>query len=317
MNAPDRYVVVGNPVAHSQSPFIHACFARETGEAVDYGRLLCPLGPPGAPDEPLAEALRRFAAGTDADGETDTETDPAGRSPGRGCNITVPFKFAAFQLASRSSERAALAQAANVLRFDRGADGRDDWLADNTDGAGLVRDIGDNAGVALGGRRVLLIGAGGAAAGALGPLLGARPAQLAVVNRTFEHAAELARRHGAHAALHGVELLALPLDAAGAGYDVVVNASASSLAGDAVPVSPQVLRGAAPGAGRPGTLALDMMYGAPARPFLQWAEAHGAQGRDGLGMLVEQAAEAFRLWRGVRPRTAGVLHALRERLAAA
>jgi shikimate dehydrogenase len=160
---PDRYAVAGNPVEHSQSPFIHAAFARQTGQAVDYGRLLCPL-------DGFADAVRRFASDTSA---------------GRvcGCNVTVPFKFEAFTLAPRCTPCAALAQAANTLRFD--AEG---WLADNTDGIGLVRDIERNAGVPLAGRRLLLIGAGGAAAGALGPLLDAAPAELVVANRTLAKA---------------------------------------------------------------------------------------------------------------------------------
>jgi len=282
---PARYAVAGHPVAHSQSPFIHAEFARATGQAVDYGRLPCPLEPGG-----FAATVRAFADG--------------GAS---GCNVTVPFKFDAFALAARRTERAALAQAANTLRFDAAHAGG--WLADNTDGAGLLCDIEHNAGRPLAGRRVLMIGAGGAAAGALGPLIAARPAEVVVVNRTAERAVELVARHAALAAAQGVHLRAGGLGPdAGAGFDVVINASASSLQGAAVPVAADVLG--------PQALALDMMYGAAARPFLDWAAAHGAQGRDGLGMLVEQAAEAFALWRGVRPATAPVLAALRQRLAA-
>ena len=274
----DRYAVAGNPVEHSQSPFIHARFAQATGEAMEYGRLWCPL-------DGFAQTLRDFAA-----------------SGARGCNVTVPFKFDAYALASQHSERATLAQAANVLRFDAAG-----WLADNTDGAGLVSDIEHNAGVQLAGQRVLLIGAGGAAAGALGPLLRARPAELVVANRTLDKAAALVARHAALAHANAVALRAASLDAVGAAFDVVVNATASSLKGAPIPVAPGVLR--------PGTLALDMMYGPAARGFLDWAIAHGATGRDGLGMLVEQAAEAFLLWRGVRPDTAPVLQALRDKLA--
>jgi shikimate dehydrogenase len=272
----DRYVVAGNPVEHSQSPFIHAEFARQTGQAMEYGRVLWPLGS-------FAESVRALA-----------------ESGAKGCNITVPFKFDAFRAGQQLTARATLAQAANVLRFD--AEG---WLADNTDGVGLVNDIERNAKLGLQDRRVLLIGAGGAAAGALGPLLAARPRAVVVANRTLDKARALVERH-ARVAGDTTELRASTLDACGTGFDVVLNASASSLQGAAVPVSPAVLA--------PGALALDMMYGAAARPFLDWAMAHGARGRDGLGMLVEQAAAAFELWRGVRPDTAPVLAALRARM---
>ncbi|MBT9524828.1 MAG: shikimate dehydrogenase [Rhizobacter sp.] len=274
----DRYVVAGNPVEHSQSPFIHAQFAAATGQSMSYDRLLCPM-------DGFAASIRAFAA-----------------SGGRGCNITVPFKFEAISLATRRSDRAALAQAANVLRFD--ADG---WLADNTDGIGLVRDIERNAGVALRGQRVLLIGAGGAAAGALGPLLEASPAELVIANRSLDKAQALVERHASLADQHGTTLVARPLADCGTAFDVVINATATSLQGAAIPVAASVLR--------PGGLALDMMYGPAAAGFLNWATQHGAIARDGLGMLVEQAAEAFFLWRGVRPITAPVLAALRSRLA--
>jgi len=271
----DRYVVAGNPVEHSQSPFIHAEFARQTGQVMEYGRLLWPL-------EGFAESVRALAA-----------------SGAKGCNITVPFKFDAFREGRRLTARAALAQAANVLRFD--AEG---WIADNTDGVGLVNDIEHNAGVALAGKRVLLIGAGGAAAGALGPLLAAQPRAVVIANRTLAKAQALAERHAPVAG--GSALQARTLDDCGAAFDVVINGSASSLQRAAVPVAPSVLA--------PGALALDMMYGEAAQPFLDWATAHGARGRDGLGMLVEQAAAAFELWRGVRPDTAPVLAALRARM---
>ncbi len=279
-HALDHYAVLGNPVAHSQSPFIHAEFARATGQAMDYTRVLCSR-------DGFAQAVRDFAA-----------------AGGKGCNVTVPFKFESIPLARQVTPRARLAQAANVLRFD--ADG---WLADNTDGVGLVRDLQGNAGFALAGARVLLIGAGGAAAGVLGPLLEAGPAQLQLLNRTPDKATALVQRHAALARARGVDLSAGGLDRADRGFDLVLNGSASSLAGAAVPVADTVLR--------PGTLAVDLMYGAAAAAFLRWAGARGATARDGLGMLVEQAAEAFLLWRGVRPATAEVLHRLRARLDAA
>ncbi len=298
----DHYLVVGNPVAHSQSPFIHAMFARATGQALRYGRLLCPVGEAGE----FARQVRAFAASTAGEiGEFDTAAAGRFSGPARGCNITVPFKFEAFALGARHTERAALAQAANLLSFEPAASGG--WLADNTDGAGLVRDIEHNACVPLAGQRVLLIGAGGAAAGALGPLIAAQPASLVLCNRTPDKAHALAARHADWAAAHGVALSVRPTDEPGSNFDVVVNASASSLQASAPPVPASALRA--------GALALDMMYGAAARPYLSWAESHGARGRDGLGMLVEQAAEAFFVWRGMRPETAPVLAALRQRLA--
>lgn len=271
----DRYVVIGHPVEHSRSPFIHQRFAAQTGQALDYGRLLAPL-------DDFAGTLARFRA-----------------EGGRGCNVTVPFKHEAFDLATQRTPRAQLAQAANTLRFDDGQ-----VHADNTDGIGLVRDLQVHAGRSLAGQRLLLIGAGGAAAGVMGPLIEARPAELVVVNRTVAKAEALVERHRAWAADHGVALAARGLDEAGAAFDVVINGTASSLAGAGVPVAARVLR--------PGALAVDMMYGAGARGFLQWAADHGAQGRDGLGMLVEQAAEAFFFWRGLRPDSAAVLAELRS-----
>ncbi len=274
----DRYVVAGNPVEHSQSPFIHAQFARETGESMSYERLLCPL-------DAFEDTVRAFAQGG-----------------GCGCNITVPFKFQAFNLAPKHTLRAQRAQAANMLSFQS-----DGWVADNSDGTGLVRDIENNAGLPLRGLKVLLIGAGGAAAGALGPLIEAGPGELIIANRSIDKAEALAHRHADFAGQHQVPLAPRSLIECGAAFDVVINATASSLQGAAIPVAEHVLR--------PGTLALDMMYGPAAQPFLDWAARHGAQPRDGLGLLVEQAAEAFAVWRGVRPTTAPVLAALRERLA--
>ncbi len=276
----DRYAVAGNPVAHSRSPDIHARFAVQTGQALSYERLLCPV-------DAFAPTLQAFAA-----------------EGARGCNVTVPFKFEAHAMASRLSPRAALAGAVNTLRFD--ADG---WLGDNTDGAGLVRDIEHNAARPLAGRRVLLLGAGGASAGVLGSLIAARPAAITVANRSADKAQALIDTHRDWAAQHGVQLWASGLDDCGQGFDVLINGTSASLAGAGVPVAPEVLA--------PGALALDMMYGPAARPFLAWARQHGAQGRDGLGMLVEQAAEAFELWRGVRPDTAPVLAELRAAVDAA
>jgi shikimate dehydrogenase len=286
--ARDRYAVIGNPVAHSRSPAIHALFAAQTGQAMVYERLECPL-------DGFAAGVRAFAASA-ADG-----------SRARGCNVTVPFKFEACALAPRRTARAALAEAANTLRFDDIEAGG--WLADNTDGVGLVRDIEHNAGLVLAGRRLLLVGAGGAGAGVLGPLLAARPAAVVVVNRTPARAQALVESHRAWAQDHGAALTVAAIDDPGRAFDLVINASASSLQGAAAPVPASVLA--------PGALAVDLMYGAAATPFLAWARAAGATGRDGLGMLVEQAAEAFLLWRGLRPDTAPVLRHVRAEVDAA
>jgi shikimate dehydrogenase len=272
------YAVIGNPIAHSQSPFIHAAFARQTGEAVEYTRVLSPF-----------------------DGFADTVKDFAARG-GRGCNVTVPFKFESPALAAHVSVRAQLAGAANVLTLDAGG-----WHADNTDGVGLMRDIAA-AGVPLDGRRVLVIGAGGGAAGVLGPLIEERPQEVVIANRTVAKAQALVERHADWAARHGVALRACGLQEPTGTFDVLINCSASSLQGAEVPVSPAVLAH--------GALAVDLMYGPAAQPFMDWARTHGAVPRDGLGMLVEQAAVAFELWRGVRPQTEPVLAALREALAA-
>ncbi|WP_306566507.1 shikimate dehydrogenase [Aquabacterium sp.] len=276
-SAPDRYAVAGNPVAHSRSPLIHSQFAKQTGQAMLYERLLCPL-------DNFRATLTHFA-----------------QEGAKGCNVTVPFKFEAFEMAARRTPRAELAQAANTLRFDAATEGG--WLADNTDGVGLVRDILVNARVTLAGTRVLLLGAGGASAGVLGPLIEARPAEIVVANRTADKAQALVTRHADWAREHGVTLNARSLSEPGQAYDVFINGTAASLSGGGVPVGPEVLR--------PGGLALDMMYGPAAQTFLDWARAHGAIARDGLGMLVEQAAESFALWRGVRPDTTPVLAAMR------
>lgn len=275
----DEYCVLGNPVEHSKSPWIHARFAQLTGQPLHYGKRLIALdGFAGAIAALRAEGVR-------------------------GCNITVPFKFEAAALVDQQTPRAALAQACNTLRFDGGR-----ILADNTDGIGLVSDITRNAGVALAGRALLLIGSGGAAAGVLGPLIEARPARIVVANRTLAKAEALVQRHAALAREHGVQLAASTLADVPGAFDVVINGTASSLAGAGVPVAASVLK--------PGALACDMMYGPAAQGFMDWARAHGAVPRDGLGMLVEQAAEAFEFWRGVRPPSAQVLAELRAVLAA-
>ena len=272
----DLYCVMGHPVAHSRSPAIHTRFAALTGEHLTYERRLLPL-------DGFAQGVREFAA-----------------QGGRGCNVTVPFKAEAPGLATVCSERVQLAGAANTLSFR--ADGS--IHADNTDGLGLVADITRNAGVPLAGRDVLLVGAGGAAAGVLGPLLQAGVRHITVANRTLARAQALVQAHGALAKLQNSELIAIDPQGLEADFDIIINATASSLAGAGVPVPAHVLR--------PGCLAYDMMYGPAAQGFLDWARQHGAVPRDGLGMLVEQAAEAFLLWRGVRPPSARVLQEMQQ-----
>ncbi|AYQ27058.1 MULTISPECIES: shikimate dehydrogenase [unclassified Polaromonas] len=274
----DQYYVLGNPIAHSKSPLIHARFAELTGQTLQYERLLVPL-------DAFAATLAQLAQ----DGV-------------KGCNITVPFKLEAFEAAATLTDRAQLARAANTLKLDGGL-----IHADNTDGVGLVNDIQNNAGVSLAGRDVLLIGAGGAGAGALAPLLAAGPRRLVLVNRTRAKADALVDSHKAHpsmqALLQKTELQAQDLPGLQGNFDVIINASASSLAGAGVPVAACVLK--------PGALACDMMYGPAAAGFMVWAKDHGATPRDGLGMLVEQAAEAFEIWRKVRPPSAQVLREMR------
>lgn len=273
----DLYCVMGNPVEHSKSPWIHARFAELTGQQLRYEKRLIAL-------DGFAQGVRAFRA-----------------EGGRGCNVTVPFKFQSPALVTKLTPRAQLAQASNSLRFD-GAES----LGDNTDGIGLVNDVQHNAGVALAGRDVLIVGAGGAAAGVLGPFIEAKPRRVVVANRTVDKATRLVERHAPLAAQHGVELAASDLSIAGS-YDVVINATASSMSGAGVPIAASVLK--------PRALACDLMYGPAAAGFVAWANEHGATGRDGLGMLVEQAAEAFLLWRGVRPPSAQVLAELRATLA--
>ena len=273
----DEYCVFGNPVEHSQSPRIHARFAQLTGQQLHYRKRLTAR-------DGFAQAVAAFRA-----------------EGGKGCNVTVPFKFESPGLATRLTPRAQLAQAANTLRFDG-----DDVLADNTDGIGLVNDIRDNAGVELAGRDLLVVGAGGAASGLLGPLIEAGPRRIVVANRTQPKAGSLIQRHAELAQRMRVELEAPELEKLQASFDVVINATASSLSGGAVPVPARVLKR--------GALACDLMYGPAARGFIDWAASHGATSRDGLGMLVEQAAESFLLWRGVRPPSPQVLAELRASL---
>jgi len=274
----DRYAVIGHPVAHSRSPRIHALFAQSVGHAIEYGLIL------GEPRH-FREAVDRFRA-----------------AGGRGVNVTVPFKLDAFELASERTGRATQAGAVNTLAFDGAR-----VIGDNTDGAGLVRDIVRNRGFAIAGKRVLLMGAGGAARGVVLPLLDEQPASLAIANRTAAKAQALAERFATHA----IGVRGGGYDAfASERFDLVINATSASLARQ-LPALPEH-------AFAPEALAYDMVYGEAARPFLMHALGLGASAAaDGLGMLVEQAAESFWLWRGVRPPTAPVLERLRADLARA
>jgi shikimate dehydrogenase len=269
---PDRYAVIGHPVAHSRSPWIHAEFARATGEDIEYLRIEAPL---------------------DAFARTVSEFRAAG---GRGANVTLPFKEEAFRYCAATSPRAQAAQAVNTLVLDR-----DEPWGDNTDGVGLVRDLEQNVGFALRGRRLLLMGAGGAAQGVLVSLLDAQVSQVVIANRTPARAQRLAARFASAAG--AVSLVACGYELLeGESFDLVVNATSAGLTGELPPL-PQ-------GLFRAGALAYDMVYGRET-PFLAFARAAGARARDGTGMLVEQAAESFYIWRGIRPDTQPVLAALR------
>jgi shikimate dehydrogenase len=273
----DRYAVIGNPIAHSKSPQIHAAFARQTGQDIEYTRLL-------APPDGFRRTVEDFRA-----------------AGGRGANVTVPFKLEAFDLADEVSQSAKDAQAANFLNFDGGR-----IRADNTDGAGLIRDITGNLGFSIAGQRVLLMGAGGAARGALQPLLAQQPAILTIANRAVEKALQLAEAYRYHPSAASSVLSGLRYDElAGHHFDLLINATSSSLQGELPPLPAGVFADA--------SLAYDMMYGKKLTPFLAFAQFQGAARlADGLGMLVEQAAESFFLWRGVRPETRPVIELLRK-----
>jgi shikimate dehydrogenase len=271
----DHYAVFGNPIAHSRSPRIHAMFAEQTGERIDYQARL-------ATRDGFAAALQDFIA----DG-------------GRGANVTVPFKLEAHALATQLSPRAEAAGAVNTLSFDGGK-----ILGDNTDGIGLVRDLMQNHHCKLKGRRVLLIGAGGAARGVLQPLLNENPALLLIANRTLETAQALVEATKAYPA----QLVAIALNAlSGQTFDVIINATSAGL--EDANISP--CDGVSPAP--TGEFFYEMVYGRETA-FMRQARASGARVADGLGMLVEQAAEAFYVWRGVRPDTLPVLATIRAEL---
>ena len=272
MNAPDRYAVIGHPVAHSRSPRIHALFAAQTGQSLVYERI------DATPAEFAAVTRDFFARG------------------GRGLNVTLPHKEAARALCGRLTPRAERAGAVNTLMAEAGGT----LLGDNTDGAGLVRDLEVNLGLAVAGRRLLLLGAGGAVRGVLGPLLELGPAEIVIANRTPERALQLAAEFAGAAPIRGCGL-----DTPGAGFDLIINGTSASLAGE-LPALPR-------GVVQPDALCYDMAYGREDTVFVRWARAQGAaRAVMGLGMLVEQAAESFLLWRGVRPETPPVLAALQR-----
>jgi shikimate dehydrogenase len=279
----DRYAVIGNPVSHSKSPLIHAAFARATGQSMTYERLQAPL------DGFVTEVARFAGAG------------------GRGLNVTVPFKLQAFALATQCTERARRAGAVNTLKRVG-----DHWYADNTDGAGLVHDLIENLGVQLGGRHVIVLGAGGAARGILQPILDAHAAAITLSNRTTDKAEALAREFSALGPIRAVAPSDLASVARGAHHvaDVVINATSYGMADRPLGEAPCPLSVFAP-----TTFVYDLVYALADEPtpFLQLARAGGATHMaDGLGMLIEQAAESFYLWRGVRPSTAHVFPLLRK-----
>jgi len=270
----DQYAVIGNPIGHTKSPLIHGLFAEATRQDMSYTAIEGPLEPHDA----FAATVRAFIA-----------------AGGKGMNVTAPFKLKAFAMADERSERAELAGAANALSF---RDGR--IIAENFDGVGLLRDIEVNLNLPMAGKRVLVLGAGGAVRGALLPFLAARPAELVIANRDIAKVKALVAR----VATSG------PLVACGYGeleamgrFDLVVNATSASLTGDLPPVPPSVFS--------PTGAAYELAYGKRLTPFLGLARNAGVQSvADGVGMLVEQAAEAFAWWRGVRPQTGAVIDRL-------
>ena len=274
----DRYAVIGNPIAHSKSPLIHAEFARATGQDMEYSALLAPL-------DGFRAAVEEFRA-----------------QGGKGLNVTVPFKLEAWHIATMLSPQAMNAEAVNTLKFDHDAS----ILGHNTDGIGLIRDIQKNLGFAIKGKRVLLMGAGGAARGVTAPVLAEQPDSLIIANRSLDKAHQLIRHVQEHTQFTATALQALPYEQlAGRQFDLIINATASSL-NDALPPIPDSVFVST-------SLAYDMMYGRGLTPFLQFAQQHGAAIlADGLGMLVEQASESFYLWRGVRPATEPVIALLKN-----
>jgi shikimate dehydrogenase len=271
----DKYAVIGNPIAHSKSPLIHAAFANQTQQAMCYEAILAPLDGFAATVQTLIEQGYK------------------------GVNVTVPFKFAAFALANQHSDRATAAGAANTLTFN--AQG---IVADNTDGAGIVRDIEHNLQHRIAGKRVLLIGAGGAAEGVLQPLLAAQPSTLVISNRSVDKAQRMVKKIADLSSHTLTHVKASSFEALqGQSFDIVINATSTGLSDNALAIPNSIFA--------KNCLAYDMMYGRET-PFMQQAKDNGAEVSDGLGMLVEQAAEAFTLWRGIRPETQAVMQGIRK-----
>jgi shikimate dehydrogenase len=278
MNHPDRYAVIGNPIAQSKSPTIHTLFAQATTQHMVYSKVQAPLGG-------FAATVNAFINDTSA-------------GPACGINITAPFKMDAFAYATQRTERAQLVGAANALKFERTASGMT-VIADNFDGIGLVRDVLHNLATPLAGKRVLILGAGGATRGALLPILAEKPALVVIANRSVDKARELAMLGAAHSSHSTVSAYAY-LDLADQSFDIVFNATSASLQGELPPLPTTVFA--------PGVLAYELAYGKGLTPFLLLARSAGVTHlADGVGMLVEQAAEAFAWWRGVRPATRTVI----------
>lgn len=271
----NRYVVIGNPVEHSRSPRIHGLFAQQAGVTLRYERVLAPI------DDFAGTVKRLQAEGV------------------QGANVTLPFKLEALALCKDASLRAQRAGAVNTLCFDpRGA-----LSGDNTDGAGLLQDLCGNLGLDLEGLRILLLGAGGAVRGVLQPLLGAKPAGVWIANRTTEKALALAADFDADIPVEGSGYAALD----GESFDLIINGTSSGLSQELPPLHDELLR--------PGGIGYDMLYANQPTLFMRWAAERGASIQsDGLGMLVEQAAESFQIWHGIRPDTGPVLRQLRAEL---
>lgn len=266
----DRYAVIGNPLSHSKSPQIHMSFAKASAQDIDYGKIEAPV-------DGFAASVEAFR-----------------QAGGRGINITAPFKLEAFALATRKMPRAEYAGATNCLKFEQG-----EILAENFDGIGLVNDIQRNLAFSLAGKRVLMLGAGGAARGAAIPILEAGPASLTIVNRTRTKAEALEAAFAHAGPIRSGSVTDLGSEA----YDIVLNATSASLRGE-LPISIGSVFS-------PHCLAYELAYGKGLTPFLALARGQGAQLADGVGMLVEQAAEAFAWWRGIRPKTAAVIEMIR------